>query len=106
MNSDSATLSPWRADADCKTCDDQGLLENPDDVGEEPFNNNNNLDAGMAPVGQEGLLGYRSSSQLLSHASRRVDNDACQQLHDRIEQLEQDLISLCSSRAATSVSHS
>jgi len=83
-----------RANANCKTRNELRLLENPNDVGEEPFNNNNNLDAGVAPAGQEGLPGYRSPSQPLSHASMRVDDDACQQLHNRIKQLEQDLVNL------------
>jgi len=82
-------------------------LDNPDDVREGPSNNNNNLDAGVAPAGHEDLpLGHWPLSQPSSHASRRVDDDTRQQLHDRIEQLEQDLISLRSSCAATSVSRS
>jgi len=106
MNSDAATSSQRRTDIDCKTRNELGSLDNPNDIGEGPSNNNNNLDAGVAPAGQEGSLGHRSPSQPSSHASRRVDDNARQQLHDRIEQLEQDLISLCSSRAATSVSRS
>jgi len=77
MNSDSATLSQWRASADCTTRNELRLLENPNNVREEPFNNNNNLIAGVALAGQEGLPGYWSPSQLSSYASRRVDDDAC-----------------------------
>jgi len=58
MNSDSATLSQWRANIDCKTRNELGLLENPNNVREELFNNNNNLDASVVPAGQESLPGY------------------------------------------------
>jgi len=57
MNSDGATLSQRRANIDCKTHNELRLLENPNDIREEPFNNNN-LDASVAPAGQEGLLGH------------------------------------------------
>jgi len=62
MNSNGATLS-WRyTNVDCKTRNELGLLENPNNVGEEPSNNNNNLDAGVAPAGEEGLPGHQSPS--------------------------------------------
>jgi len=58
INSDAATSSRQRTDVNCKTRNKLGLLENPNDVGEGPSNNNNNLDAGVALAGQESPLGH------------------------------------------------